>query len=190
MGIVIPDAPHDTKWFTRKEAVMIVSRKRDDHHIVDKRQLKWNQVIELVKDPKTYLFFLYGVSANLPGSGTANCKCASWDLVSNKTDIVRHLTMYSWHPNHQRVRVQHAQHDPSSGPVWHLDCHRHVSAATRWTSPRTNVIKLRGHLLQSQVPPPQHPDVPHGLCHALVRPPAGRLRLRNRNLPPDIFTHA
>lgn len=74
MAFLIPDAPYDTKRFSREDAVIIVSRKRDDYHSVEKRQLKWNQVWETAKDPKPYLFFLFGFSANLPGSGTANCE--------------------------------------------------------------------------------------------------------------------
>ena len=47
IGFIIPDAPHSTKRLTRREAVVVVSRKRDDYGVVEKRQLKWDQVKEI-----------------------------------------------------------------------------------------------------------------------------------------------
>jgi len=73
MGFVIPDAPNTTKRLTRREAVLVLSRKRDDHYTVEKRQLKLDQVWETVKDPKTYLYFLLGFFANVPNGATSNC---------------------------------------------------------------------------------------------------------------------
>lgn len=66
MAVFIPDAPHCTRWLTRREAVVVVSRKRYDYHTVEKRQLKWDQVWETVKDPKIYLYFFLGFFANVP----------------------------------------------------------------------------------------------------------------------------
>jgi predicted membrane protein len=74
IGFWIPDAPHATTRLTRREAVVVVSRKRDDYHVVEKRQLKMNQVWETVKDVKTYLYFLLGFFANVPNGATSNCK--------------------------------------------------------------------------------------------------------------------
>lgn len=51
-----------------------MSRKRHDHHTVEKRQLRWEQVWECAKDPKVYLFFLLGLFANIPNGATSNCK--------------------------------------------------------------------------------------------------------------------
>ncbi|KAK1922842.1 major facilitator superfamily domain-containing protein [Papiliotrema laurentii] len=72
MAIIIPDAPHHTRWLTRREAVVVMSRKRHDHHTVEKRQLRWEQVWECAKDPKVYLFFLLGLFANIPNGATSN----------------------------------------------------------------------------------------------------------------------
>lgn len=69
----VPDSPSHTHWFTRRERLMIISRKRDDFHgIADKREWKWQQVLESLIDPKTYLFFLFGFTANVPNGGTSN----------------------------------------------------------------------------------------------------------------------
>lgn len=55
MGYIIPDSPYTTNRFTREEKIVIMSRKRDDYHAVDKRQTKWDQVKEASLDIKTYL---------------------------------------------------------------------------------------------------------------------------------------
>lgn len=70
MGVVLPDAPHTAKWLTRREKVIVVSRKRHDYHNVDRRQFKLDQFIETLKDPKTYLYFLLGAFANIPNGGS------------------------------------------------------------------------------------------------------------------------
>ncbi|WWC59270.1 uncharacterized protein I303_101820 [Kwoniella dejecticola CBS 10117] len=72
MGILIPDAPHTARWLNRREAVVTMSRKRHDYHTVEKRQLKWDQVWETVKDIKTYLYFFLGFFANVPNGATSN----------------------------------------------------------------------------------------------------------------------
>lgn len=72
MAFIIPDSPYTTKRFTREEKVVIMSRKRDDYHAVEKRQLKWDQIRESALDIRTYLFFLLGLTANIPNGGTSN----------------------------------------------------------------------------------------------------------------------
>ncbi|RSH80120.1 hypothetical protein EHS25_007322 [Saitozyma podzolica] len=72
MAILIPDAPHSSRWFSRRECVVIMSRKRHDHYTVDKRQLHWDQVWDTVKDVKTYLYFFLGFFANVPNGATTN----------------------------------------------------------------------------------------------------------------------
>lgn len=72
MFILIPDAPYGTRWLTRREAAIVVSRKRHDSSAVEKRQLKWDQVYEAVLDVKIYLFFGLGFFANVPNGVTSN----------------------------------------------------------------------------------------------------------------------
>ncbi|TFL04919.1 MFS general substrate transporter [Pterulicium gracile] len=68
----VPESPFETHWFTRTERLMLVSRKRDDHHGVERRQWDAGQMKEAAVDPKTYLFFLFGFTANVPNGGTSN----------------------------------------------------------------------------------------------------------------------
>ncbi|WVF67579.1 hypothetical protein IAT40_002337 [Kwoniella sp. CBS 6097] len=72
MAYIIPDSPYTCKRFTRSEKIVIMSRKRDDYHAVEKRQLKWDQIKESALDVRTYLFFLLGLTANIPNGGTSN----------------------------------------------------------------------------------------------------------------------
>ena len=72
MAFIIPDSPYTSKRFTRQEKIVIMSRKRDDYHAVEKRQLKWDQIRESALDVRTYLFFLLGLTANIPNGGTSN----------------------------------------------------------------------------------------------------------------------
>lgn len=59
MAFLIPDAPHRARpWFSRREAVVILARKRFDHHTIERKELKMDQVKESLKDPKTYLFWV------------------------------------------------------------------------------------------------------------------------------------
>ncbi|KAJ6581186.1 MFS general substrate transporter [Mycena capillaripes] len=72
MFIFIPDSPYQTHWFTRAERLIIVSRKRDDQNGPDNRHWDSSQAIEAFIDIKTYLFFLFGFTANVPNGGTSN----------------------------------------------------------------------------------------------------------------------
>ncbi|KAJ7173761.1 MFS general substrate transporter [Mycena filopes] len=72
MFIFIPDSPYQTHWFTRAERLIIVSRKRDDQNGPDNRHWSSSQAIEAFVDIKTYLFFLFGFTANVPNGGTSN----------------------------------------------------------------------------------------------------------------------
>ncbi|KAJ6496763.1 MFS general substrate transporter [Mycena vulgaris] len=72
MFIFIPDSPYQTHWFTRAERLIIVSRKRDDQQGTDNRHWSASQAIEGFMDVKTYLFFLFGLTANIPNGGTSN----------------------------------------------------------------------------------------------------------------------
>ncbi|KAJ7493418.1 MFS general substrate transporter [Mycena galericulata] len=72
MFIFIPDSPYQSHWFTRGERLVIVSRKRDDQNGTDNRHWDSSQVLEAFLDIKTYLFFLFGFTANVPNGGTSN----------------------------------------------------------------------------------------------------------------------
>ncbi|CCA69279.1 related to allantoate permease [Serendipita indica DSM 11827] len=70
--IFIPDSPYTTHWFTREERLIIVSRKRHDQHVADARKWDKGQILEAFMDIKIYLFFFFGLTANIPNGGTSN----------------------------------------------------------------------------------------------------------------------
>ncbi|KAJ7623484.1 MFS general substrate transporter [Roridomyces roridus] len=70
--LVVPDSPYESHWFTRRERLIIVSRKRDDQNGTDNRRWDASQVLEAFLDIKIYLFFLFGFTANVPNGGTSN----------------------------------------------------------------------------------------------------------------------
>ncbi|KAJ3835329.1 MFS general substrate transporter [Lentinula raphanica] len=72
MAIFVPDSPYFSHWFTPEERLIIVSRKRGDQNSTDSREWKPAQVLEAFIDPKTYLFFLFGFTANVPNGATSN----------------------------------------------------------------------------------------------------------------------
>ncbi|KAJ7257958.1 MFS general substrate transporter [Mycena haematopus] len=72
MFFVVPDSPYQTHWFSRAERLIIVSRKRDDQNGTDNRHWDASQALEAFMDIKTYLFFLFGFTANVPNGGTSN----------------------------------------------------------------------------------------------------------------------
>ncbi|GHJ89084.1 hypothetical protein NliqN6_5486 [Naganishia liquefaciens] len=72
MFIFIPDAPYSTKWLTRRQAVIVVARKRNEGAGIDKKEFQRSQVWDTLKDVKTYLYFFLGFSANVPNGGTSN----------------------------------------------------------------------------------------------------------------------
>jgi MFS family permease len=82
MATIIPDSPYETKRFTREEKIVILSRKRDDYHAVEKRQIKWGQVWECFKDVKMYLYFLLGLTANIVSYKASPRASISWGVWS------------------------------------------------------------------------------------------------------------
>jgi hypothetical protein len=116
MAFLIPDAPHATRRLTQREAVVVVSRKRDDYHTVEKRQLKWDQVWETFKDVKTYLYFMLGFCANLPNGATSNCKLA----ISNCELCEILTTFYSWYSCRERSRLYDVRDNIATDPLRHL----------------------------------------------------------------------
>ena len=113
MFFFVLDAPHLTKWFTREERLTILSRKRHDHAGKERRQWDASQVLEAFIDPKTYLFFLFGLTANIP-----NVSCVWMDegwVDAYGVFVGRHVEL--WHAHCQGLRVQHTQHDADANSL-------------------------------------------------------------------------
>lgn len=75
MFYFIPDAPHTTNWLTRRQAVVVVARKRNEGAGIDKKEFQRSQVWDTLKDPKTYLYFFLGFSVS-PEAWLSAAACA------------------------------------------------------------------------------------------------------------------
>lgn len=81
---LFPDSP-TTAWFlTSEERAKAVFRIRENQAGVENKTFKKEQMIEALKDPKTWLFALYTVLCNVPNS-----------LLNQRTIIV---TSFGWTP--------------------------------------------------------------------------------------------
>lgn len=75
-GIVLfmylPDSPVTARMLSERERRIAVERLRENQTGVENKQLKRYQLVEALKDPKTYFFFLFGVIHNTPNGGISN----------------------------------------------------------------------------------------------------------------------
>lgn len=70
--ICLPDSPVTAGMLSEKERRIAVERLREDQTGVENKHLKRYQLVEALKDPKTYFFFLLGVIHNTPNGGISN----------------------------------------------------------------------------------------------------------------------
>ncbi|KAF2139587.1 uncharacterized protein K452DRAFT_254081 [Aplosporella prunicola CBS 121167] len=72
MFIFLPDSPVTAPLLTIKERKLAIERLRENQTGVENKQLKPYQILDAFKDPKTYLFFLISLLANIPNGGISN----------------------------------------------------------------------------------------------------------------------
>lgn len=70
--IFLPDSPVSTRMLSERERRIAVQRLRENQTGVENKHLKRYQIVEAFKDPKTYLFFLFGVVHSTPNGGISN----------------------------------------------------------------------------------------------------------------------
>jgi hypothetical protein len=153
MGIIIPDSPYSTRYFSRQDRVIIQSRKRDDYHGVEKRQLRWSQVKESMLDVKTYLYFFLGLTANIPNGGTSNFGTLMTQGFGFNTLQTTLLQSRSSRP---RLRMS-----LTSSPIRIVPDYLHVSAFHRlqsglttslisiWVAAKTYHLNIRTYLMSA-----------------------------------------
>jgi len=81
---LFPDSPTNAWFLTSEERVKAVMRIKENQTGVENKTFKKEQMIEALKDPKTWLFALFAVLANVPNS-----------LLIQRTIIV---TSFGWTP--------------------------------------------------------------------------------------------
>lgn len=70
--ILLPDSPVSAPMLSPRERRIAVARLRADQTGVENKHFKRYQLVEALKDPKTYLFFVMGVLQNTPNGGISN----------------------------------------------------------------------------------------------------------------------
>lgn len=70
--IFLPDSPVTATLLSGRERRIAVERLRENQTGVENKHFKSYQLVEALKDPKTYLFFIMGVLQNTPNGGISN----------------------------------------------------------------------------------------------------------------------
>lgn len=70
--VLLPDSPVTASMLSQRERRIAVERLKDNQTGVENKQFKRYQLVEAVKDPKTWLFFIMGVLQNTPNGGISN----------------------------------------------------------------------------------------------------------------------
>jgi len=68
----LPDSALKAKWLTPHEREIAHSRPQKRNHSFKSTEWKKSQAIEALKDPKTWLLFLYTAFTSLPNGGYTN----------------------------------------------------------------------------------------------------------------------
>lgn len=72
MVIHLPDSPDKAWFFNEEEKLILVERIRGNQQGFGNHHIKKHQVIEALKDVRTWLYFLFSVSGNIPNGGITN----------------------------------------------------------------------------------------------------------------------
>lgn len=126
MAFIIPDSPYTSKRFTRDEKIVIMSRKRDDYHAVEKRQLKWDQVSYFPLSSGV-CWLIRAVDQRIR-FGRSNLPV--FPLGSHRQYPKRRHVQLRY-PYDQRFRIQHSEHDSSADPLRAQSDPVHVSSHAR-----------------------------------------------------------
>ncbi|KAK7747506.1 hypothetical protein SLS53_001761 [Cytospora paraplurivora] len=70
--IFLPDSPVSARMLSERERRIAIQRLRENQTGVENKHLKRYQIVEAFKDPKTYLFFLFGIVHSTPNGGISN----------------------------------------------------------------------------------------------------------------------
>lgn len=62
---LLPGTPMEATFLSEEEKYHAVVRVAENHTGVENREWKWDQVIEAVLDPKTWILFVFNISINV-----------------------------------------------------------------------------------------------------------------------------
>ncbi|KAG8925914.1 hypothetical protein FRC02_009347 [Tulasnella sp. 418] len=70
--MLVPGSPVTARWLTQEQRWIAIARLSGNQTGIENKTFKWYQFKEALIDPKTYLFFLFAVSGNVPSAGISN----------------------------------------------------------------------------------------------------------------------
>ncbi|KAH7324758.1 major facilitator superfamily transporter [Stachybotrys elegans] len=65
----LPGSPLTTKFLSEHERAQVISHIKGNGTGVENKQFKWEQFFEAMRDPKTWLLFVFAVASNCPNGG-------------------------------------------------------------------------------------------------------------------------
>ncbi|KAK5782438.1 hypothetical protein RI543_000375 [Arxiozyma heterogenica] len=68
----IPDNPSNARFLTKNEKLMVVQRIRSNQQGFGNHRIKIYQILEALRDPRTWLYFFIAVTSNIPNGGITN----------------------------------------------------------------------------------------------------------------------
>ena len=67
--LIMPNTPTEAKFLTEREKEVIIERIRHNNQGFGNKKFKWEQAIEVCKDPRTMIYFLLSLSVAIPNGG-------------------------------------------------------------------------------------------------------------------------
>lgn len=67
--LIMPNTPTGAKFLSEREKEVIIERIRHNNQGFGNKKFKWEQAIEVCKDPRTLIYFLLSLSAAIPNGG-------------------------------------------------------------------------------------------------------------------------
>lgn len=72
MIFILPDAPQKAWFLSKREKLLLVLRIKGNQQGFGNHHIKKKQIWEALRDPRTWLYFFYAVSAAIPNGGITN----------------------------------------------------------------------------------------------------------------------
>ncbi|RDW61824.1 uncharacterized protein DSM5745_10496 [Aspergillus mulundensis] len=67
--VFLPDSPMNAFFLTEREKYHSVQRLSENKTGISNRQWKWDQALEAIIDPKTWILFFFNIAINIPNGG-------------------------------------------------------------------------------------------------------------------------
>lgn len=88
--VFLPDTPMNASFLTQQEKVFWVKRLASNKTGIVNNVWKWDQVVEAVIDPKTWLIFFFNIAINIPNGGrflSVSTKCILTSGLTSTTGL-------------------------------------------------------------------------------------------------------